>query len=76
MNTAIIVAAGVGNRFGCETPKQFLMLRGKALLAITLEKFEECVDIDEIVLVVSQDRIEQARSLTENCSKLKKVQRC
>lgn len=52
MNTAIIVAAGGGKRFGGNTPKQFLELAGKPLIIHTLERFEACSEIDEIILVL------------------------
>ncbi len=58
MNTAIIVAAGSGKRFGGGVPKQFLEIGGKPVLIHTLEKFENCAAIDEIVLVLSADEIE------------------
>src|SRR5215204_1427646 len=57
MNIAIIVAAGSGSRFGSKRPKQFLEIGGKPLLIHTLEKFENCADIDEIVLVLSPGEI-------------------
>ncbi|HZH34230.1 MAG TPA: 2-C-methyl-D-erythritol 4-phosphate cytidylyltransferase [Pyrinomonadaceae bacterium] len=52
MNVAIIVAAGQGKRFGSEKPKQFLELAGKPVVIHTLERFENCAAIDEIVLVL------------------------
>jgi 2-C-methyl-D-erythritol 4-phosphate cytidylyltransferase len=55
VNIAIIVAAGSGQRFGSTRPKQFTELLGKPLLIHTLEKFELCPEIDEIVLVLSDD---------------------
>ncbi len=58
MNTAIIVAAGKGTRFGAEKPKQFLEICGKPLLIHTLQKFENCAAIDEIILVLSAGEIE------------------
>lgn len=54
MNTAIIVAAGTGSRFSSEQPKQFTHILGKPLLIHTLERFESCSDVDEIVLVLSE----------------------
>ncbi len=42
MNTAIIVAAGLGKRFGAKKPKQFLEIYGKPLISQTLQKFEIC----------------------------------
>lgn len=38
---AIIVAGGSGTRFGSEVPKQFLPLKGKAVLMHTIEKFDQ-----------------------------------
>ena len=52
MNTAIIVAGGSGTRFGGKTPKQFLEILGKPLIIHTLERFEKCPDINQIVLVL------------------------
>lgn len=61
MNTAIIVAAGSGQRFSSDTPKQFVPILGKPLILRTLEKFESCDSIDAIVLVLS----DQGRQLLE-----------
>jgi 2-C-methyl-D-erythritol 4-phosphate cytidylyltransferase len=36
---AIIVAAGIGQRFGTKIPKQFLLLQGKPLLMHSIERF-------------------------------------
>jgi 2-C-methyl-D-erythritol 4-phosphate cytidylyltransferase len=63
LNTAIIVAAGAGKRFGDERPKQFVELLGKPLIIHTIEPFESCPAIDEIVLVAAEDRIEELRGL-------------
>lgn len=57
MNTAIIVAAGSGTRFGAEKPKQFIEIHGKPLLIHTLEKFEQCAAVDEICLILSESEI-------------------
>lgn len=54
MNTAIIVAAGSGQRFDPTQPKQFVHIHGKPLVIHTLERFEACPAIDEIVLVLSE----------------------
>jgi 2-C-methyl-D-erythritol 4-phosphate cytidylyltransferase len=64
MNTAIIVAAGRGLRFG-EQPKQFAPILGKPLLIHTLEKFEASPAIDNIVLVLSLDGKEAFERLRE-----------
>jgi 2-C-methyl-D-erythritol 4-phosphate cytidylyltransferase len=52
MNTAIIVAAGSGKRFGGKTPKQFLEILGKPLIIHAIQRFESCPEIGEIILVL------------------------
>jgi 2-C-methyl-D-erythritol 4-phosphate cytidylyltransferase len=52
MNTAIIVAAGTGKRFGGNTPKQFLEILGKPVVIHTMLKFETCPLVDEVILVL------------------------
>jgi 2-C-methyl-D-erythritol 4-phosphate cytidylyltransferase len=61
MNIAIIVAAGSGTRFGDVKPKQFLEVGGKPILIHTLEKFEHCPLISEIVLVIAADQLTNYR---------------
>lgn len=75
MNTAIIVAAGSGQRFNSDTPKQFIQLLGKPLILHTLEKFESCDCIDEIVLVLSDEGIESFESMGATFSKLRALVR-
>ena len=75
MNSAIIVAAGSGKRFDSPVPKQFHEIGGKPLLIHTLEKFEFCPAIDEIVLVLSAKEIKDFQSVAEkfNLKKLSKI---
>lgn len=37
MNTAIILAGGVGSRVGANVPKQFIEVNGKPVLVYTIE---------------------------------------
>lgn len=75
MNVSIIVAAGSGTRFGADRPKQFLEIGGKPLLIHTLEKFENCAAIDEIVLILSENEIDNFQKTLEKfqISKLTKI---
>ena len=50
---------------GGVAPKQFLEIQGKPLLIFTLDKFERCLEIHRVILVVPQDHIETARAMTE-----------
>ena len=55
---AIIVAAGSGSRFGSDTPKQFLEINGRPVLAHTLERFQAAPSVDSVVIVLGSDRVE------------------
>jgi 2-C-methyl-D-erythritol 4-phosphate cytidylyltransferase len=52
MNVAIIAAAGQGSRLGGTRAKQFLELAGTPVIFHTLRPFEQCADVQEIVLVL------------------------
>lgn len=51
----IIVAGGVGARFGSPIPKQFMLLHGEPILAHTVRAFLEAVDGIIIVVVTHPD---------------------
>jgi len=55
---AIIPAAGAGVRMGSDRAKQFLEINGRPIIALTLEKFEECPAIEGIILVVPEDEVD------------------
>lgn len=71
---AIILAAGSGKRLGFNIPKQFLKINDKEILAYTLESFEKS-DIDEIIVVASEDYIEKIFEIADlyNIDKLNLV---
>lgn len=50
---AIVVAAGQGTRFGGDTPKQFLLLHDRPVIAHTLRRFEESALIEKVVIVAA-----------------------
>ncbi|MGE3539094.1 MAG: 2-C-methyl-D-erythritol 4-phosphate cytidylyltransferase [Candidatus Tectimicrobiota bacterium] len=60
---ALIPAAGTGQRMGSMTPKQFLCLKGREILARTLDVFEACKMIDEIWVVAAADYCRICREL-------------
>jgi 2-C-methyl-D-erythritol 4-phosphate cytidylyltransferase len=55
MRAAIVVAAGNSQRMGFD--KLTADLGGKPLFIRTLERFESCTEVDEIVLVTNEERI-------------------
>ena len=68
-SSVVIVAAGSGKRMGTDIKKQYLMLKGKEILAHTIEKFQICPGIDEIIIVTGQDEIEYCKK--EICERYK-----
>ncbi len=75
MNTAIIAAAGKGTRFNPGRPKQFLEILGKPIIIYTLERFEHCAAIDEIVLVLSDAMLDEFAFISRRfeISKIKSI---
>jgi len=55
---AIIPCAGSGIRMSAARAKQFLEIRDRPILALTLEKFQACPLIDSITLVVPMAEID------------------
>ena len=50
-SVAIVLAAGSGSRMGSEVPKQYLLLKEKPVLYYSLETFQSCEEVDEILVV-------------------------
>lgn len=67
MNIGVVFAGGVGSRVGLVGyPKQFILVNGKPILIHTLEHFEECADIDKVVVVCLINWIEYAGKLIDD----------
>ena len=58
MCSAVLVAAGKGERFGAGIPKQFVEVNGRPLLYYSLKALCECDIIDEVIIVTSEEWIE------------------
>jgi len=70
-NSAIIVAAGEGRRFG--EAKQFYLFRKRALFLYALDAFEVNKNINTIIIVVPKERIVDIKVLIKK-NNYKKVQ--
>lgn len=70
---AIIVAAGRGKRLGSSLPKQFLKVRGRTILEMSVEAFEQNKYVDEIFVATNADYCELTEKLCRGFSKLKKI---
>lgn len=71
---AVILAGGVGSRFGYSIPKQMVKVAGKTILEHTLDVFQASEDIDEIVLMVTPGWVPRLEAmLNSSYSKLTDV---
>ncbi len=52
---AIIPSGGVGKRINSSLPKQYVKVKGKELIAYTLEIFQECSLIDKIIIAAQPE---------------------
>ena len=52
MNSAIILAGGIGSRFGSDIPKQFIEINNKKIIDYSIQSFKKNKYIHEIILVL------------------------
>lgn len=76
MNIAVILAGGTGSRVGADIPKQFIKIKGKPILAYTLEIFQENENIDAIEIVCHKDWIDEVENICNNYKISKKMWLC
>ena len=60
--SAIILAAGSGSRMSCDITKQRISVLGKSVLKRSVESFQACEIISEIIVVTRADEIDFAKS--------------
>ena len=65
MNIALILAGGVGSRFGANIPKQFVEVLGKPVLAYTIEAFEKHPEIDAVLVACVKPYLDYVWELKE-----------
>jgi 2-C-methyl-D-erythritol 4-phosphate cytidylyltransferase len=74
MNVAIIAAAGQGMRMGGLRPKQFLEIDGTPIIIHTLRQFEQCAEIQEVIVVLPAAETTPFLALAGKCG-LRKLAR-
>jgi 2-C-methyl-D-erythritol 4-phosphate cytidylyltransferase len=72
---AIIPAGGEGKRFDESLPKQYHQINGKEILIYTLEIFQSCSLIDDIIVSAQKNYFNFIKELAEkyNITKLNKI---
>lgn len=58
MNVGIVLAGGVGSRFGSNTPKQYQMINDKEVIAYVIDAFRHSSLTDEILIVANEHYVE------------------
>lgn len=53
--SVVIAASGMGKRMNADINKQYILLKGKPILAYTIEQFEKNEYIDEIIIVAREE---------------------
>ncbi len=59
MNIAVILAGGVGKRYGDDMPKQYLKMAGREVISFAIEEAKKCCYVDKVIVVC--DKIYQQR---------------
>ena len=57
----VVLMAGLSQRFGGQTAKQFCLLNGKPVFAYSIETFAKQKNISELIIVVNNDNIEEVQ---------------
>lgn len=71
---AVIVAGGMGQRMGVETPKQFLMLHGKPVLWYSINTFLSAYNDMQIILVLPLAHLESGIELRNSFADKDRIQ--
>ena len=67
MRCAVIIpAAGSGTRFGSETPKQYLALGDRPLIAHTIGRFHRFASVERIVVCVSSEHLATMQEIADH----------
>lgn len=72
-NIVIIVCSGIGKRMNSNVPKQFIKVNDKPIVCYTIDKFENCNYIDEIIIVTNKEYIDYFKNSIINDYNYKKI---
>lgn len=60
-NIGIVLAGGIGQRFGGDKPKQYFEINGKEMIAYSIELFRNCKTIDDFIVVLNPEEFANGR---------------
>lgn len=61
MNIGVILAGGVGSRFGSSVPKQYQLLLGKEVIAYSVDALKKCNLISKVIVIASSEQLPRLR---------------
>ena len=61
----IILAGGIGSRFGGDKPKQYYLINGKEMIWYSIEAFKNAKGIDDFIVVLDSAEYENGRIAKE-----------
>ena len=64
-NIGIVLAGGIGQRFGGDKPKQYFKILGKEMIAYSIELFRAAKSIDDFVVVLNPEEYANGRIARE-----------
>lgn len=59
MNIGIILAGGIGSRFGADKPKQYCKILGKEMILYSIDAFKNAKKIDDFIVVLDKEQFEK-----------------
>ena len=60
-NIGIILAGGIGSRFGADKPKQYCTIFGKEMIWYSIDAFRKAKSIDDFIVIVDKTEMEKGR---------------
>lgn len=61
----IILAGGIGSRFGGNKPKQYYLINGKEMIWYSIEAFRNAKNVDDFIVVLDNAEFENGRIASE-----------
>jgi 2-C-methyl-D-erythritol 4-phosphate cytidylyltransferase len=61
----VVVASGKSEKFGAEFDTAFLNVMSRPVVTYALERFEQCPEIDGVVVVAPKDRVDSLRGIVQ-----------
>lgn len=55
----IILAGGIGSRFGADKPKQYCKILGKEMILYSIDAFKNAKSIDDFIVVLDKEQFEK-----------------